>query len=315
MKTQSVYTLHQVKRKNKRYRRIFSPESRYLYQLDTGFFKTGKSKYDKYVLSIDTFDRRIDIEPIKNLKSEQMIKAVSALFARMKKPRKSQTDKGKEYLSNSMQNYFRTNNIHHYTAIPPHKSSMAERGLLTIKALTQKLMEKKGENDWTKVIKDVLHLYNNKEHRSINTTPVKASKPENKGQVLKYLNEEHLKRQGPLKSDYSYQLRDTVRIRLEKGAFEKAHLPNFSEVIYYITNRSIKDNVEHYSVEDLDGEKIIGDFTAGELLPVTLSSNPEFKIEKVYNTKKMINKNIYRLVKFVGYKTRQYVLESDINPL
>ena len=176
-------------------------------------------------------------------------------------------------------------------------------------------MQQKGENDWTTVLQDAVTIYNNRIHRSINTTPNKASLPDNKSSVIKFMEEQAIKKMSAPKSQYKFNIGDSVRIKLDRGPFSKGHEPLFSEAIYFINSRLFRDNVDYYNLKSHDGEVIDGSFIVNELTPVTVDESTEYKIEEVLPDRKKANGKYYRLVKWLGYKERSWVLEEDIKDL
>ncbi len=112
-------------------------------------------------------------------------------------------------------------------------------------------------------------------------SPIEARKPKNQYKVLQYLNKRALLQQGEPISNFALDLNSSVRLRTTKGTFSKSHKPSFTEQIYFIVGRKLRDNIEYYYLKAEDGELIDGGFTL-ELLPVHIDENTEYRIEKVF---------------------------------
>jgi hypothetical protein len=125
-------------------------------------------------------------------------------------------------------------------------------------------------------------------------TPVEASKEENKIEVLE--NQRYLEANN---DKPRFKVGDKVRISRTKGLFEKGYLPNWSEALYII-DKVKKTNPYTYTVQDMNGEEILGSFYTEELQK---STQEVFRIEKVIRKKK-INGIEHGLVKWLGYNDK-----------
>ena len=148
--------------------------------------------------------------------------------------------------------------------------------------------------NWINMLDKLLNEYNNKYHSTIKMTPVEASKDENKIAVLE--NQTHLKL-GNEKP--KFKVGDKVRISRVKGLYEKGYLPNWSEALYTI-DKVKKTNPYTYTVQDMNGEEVLGSFYTEELQQ---STQEVFRIEKVIR-KKIINGIQHGLVKWLGYNNK-----------
>ncbi len=99
LSTQDAFTLHNQKRLNRKYAPVYANTPHYMYDVDTAFFKEGKSKFSKFIIFVDVFSRMTHAEPVKNLKSDTIIQAFERAFKVMKPPLKVRSDRGKEFLN------------------------------------------------------------------------------------------------------------------------------------------------------------------------------------------------------------------------
>ncbi len=312
---QDVYTTHSQKRLNKKYAPVYSNKPLYLFDSDTAWFSVGNSKYKKFIIFVDVFSRFTHAVPVKDIKSDSVINAFKEAFKIMKTPLKIRADRGKEFHSSSLKKFLTEQNVHVYASNIPHKSSFAERQIAHLKGLLTKLGEERGEKNWEKVLPDALRILNNRYNRSINTSPIEATKEKNRYKILNFLNKTRLLQQKEFKSKFSLELGSPIRIRTLKNTFAKSHEPSFTEQIFYIVGRKLRNNIEYYYLKNEEDEFIDGGFTLGELLPVPVSKDKEYRIEKVFNTKKIINGVKFVLVKWFGYTKKTFIPESDIRDI
>jgi len=91
-------------------------------------------------------------------------------------PRAIQTDNGKEFANNTMQNFLNSKNIEFIRGRPRHpmNQGQVERVNQTITRKIAKALSDNVEKCWINVHRDIVFKYNTTWHRAINTTPMKA---------------------------------------------------------------------------------------------------------------------------------------------
>ena len=114
------------------------------------------------------------------------------------------------------------------------------------------------------IIDKLVNKYNNKYHRTIEMTPVEASKKINESKVKQIYNFE--KRNKIAK----FKIGDHVRISLNKNIFEKSDETNWTEEIFVIYDIRYS-NVPYYYLKDLNNEKLDGTFYEQELQKTNLT--------------------------------------------
>ena len=123
------------------------------------------------------------------------------------------------------------------------------------------------------MLDDIVNKYNNTVHRTIKMKSIDVTSDS----YAEY-NEDFNKK------DPKFKVGDNVRISKYKNIFAKGYTPNWSEEVFIVNK--IKNTVPWtYTINDLNGEKVIGTFHEKELQKTT---QKEFRIEKVLK-KKMIN--------------------------
>ena len=161
------------------------------------------------------------------------------------------------------------------------KSVVTERLMRTIKNKIYKHMTSTSKNVYIDKLDDILHKYNNKNHRTVKMKPIDV-KDNTYLDFSKDVND----------NDPKFEVGDHMRISKYKNIFSKGYTPNWSEEVFVI--KKIKNTIPWtYVIDDLNGEEITGTFYEKELQKI---DQQEFKIEKVIKKK---GDKLY--VKWKGY--------------
>lgn len=310
LKSQSVYSRNVKRKRPKRWARLHSGFSSYLIDTDVAFFVTPGLKTYRFLVGIDTFDRRIFAVPVQTLKYDSMKKAFDKMFAALGKPLHVRHDRGNEFSSGLMQAYFRDKDIiSSFSTSRREKAHFAENAILRIKAILSRLIQaSNNKKTWLSLLPKAVEMYNSTPHNSLdNLSPQQAALPENRSRVRQYVNNAALKNHGEPLSSYDFTQGESVRILQPKGALGKSHTPSFSEAIYTIANRHRKDNVNLYKLVDEDSKPIHGSFKRHEILAVNKGLPKPFIIEEVLKKSRTIQGIKHKLVKWTNYATRSYI--------
>ena len=134
------------------------------------------------------------------------------------------------------------------------------------------------------VLKDIVHSYNNTEHRTTDMQPSEVTK----GHVERHLWW-HLYK--PIKSyeklhkisrvAFAYKKGDKVRISHMVKTFERAYDEKWTREIFKVVQSFKCFGICKYHLCNLDGEDIKGTFYEAELQLVDYSVQGSFEIEKV----------------------------------
>jgi hypothetical protein len=223
----------------------------------------------KYILTvIDIYTKYAWAIPLKNKKGETIKDNFEKIINKSK--RKCEylwVDHGLEFYNKIFQSYLDKNNIIIYSTESELKNSVIERFNRTLKEMmmidltTRKLLGLK--ENWVDLIPYLLEEYNNRNHSTINMSPIEASKPESQS-LLEETWRNHLNN-SPSKSKPLYKVGDFVRIYRWKNTFEKGFKQNWTTEIFRI-KRIMDTNPICYKLEDLDGEDILGSFYNQQLL-------------------------------------------------
>ena len=258
------------------------------------FAKYNKG-YKYLLMIIDVFSKYAWIFPLKTKTSAEVTAAFKKVFKSSNRiPAKLWTDDGKEFKNKTLQVLLDKNKIKIYSTENETKSSVAERFNRTIKRKMWKYFTANNTHKYINILPDLVKKYNNTYHRSIKTTPAKASDENNFNDVFTSL----YGNMRQLSKTPKFKVNDRVRIIKKKRTFEKSFTPSWSEELFIITK--VKDTKPTtYEIEDLNEKPIQGSFYEQELQK---SKQTVFRIEKVLkrrHNKKNGQKQVF--VKWKGY--------------
>ena len=181
-----------------------------------------------------------------------------------------------------------------YSTFNEGKSVVAERFIRTLKNKIFKHMTTISKNVYIDVLNDIVNKYNNTIHRAIKMKPIDVTD----NSFVEY-NEDSNKR------NPKFKVGDRVRISKYKNIFTKGYVPNWPEEVFIINE--IKNTLPWtYTINDLNGEKVIGTFYEKELQK---TNQKEFRIEKILKRK---GDKLY--VKWKGYDNsfNSWINKKDI---
>ena len=137
------------------------------------------------------------------------------------------------------------------------------------------------KNIYIDVLNNIVNKYNNTVHETIKIKLIDVTN----NSYVEYNEESH-------KKNPKFKVGDRVRISKYKNIFAKGYVLNWSEEVFIVNE--IKNTVPWtYTINDLNGEKVIGTFYEKELQK---TNQKEFRIEKVLKRK---GDKLY--VKWKGY--------------
>ena len=231
-----------------------APHSAYEYQIDLFFINDMENqKFRVGMLTIDVFDKFMHVVPIKGKTEEDLASGIIECIHKMgKKPKIVYTDDEGALSKESIQTYFKEQNIeHHITRAHPNFS---ERAIRTFKDLLYRRVEadeKKGKENiqWIDYIHEILLTYNNvMKHSAIEMTPKEARKPSNELKVkLNLASKARKNRMYP-----ELEKGDEVKIFKKRKPNEKERVGNWSKNIYTIERIDEKLGQKYYFVNGME---------------------------------------------------------------
>jgi len=276
-----------------------------IWQLDLVDFKRGN--YSFILTKIDVFSRRADAELLANKRGPTVVKAFDAICRRNQgqRPRRVQTDEGKEFFNAHFKKYCEQHRIHLYKVNSEVKAALVERLNGTLQTIYQRYRSARPHIPARELLRLTLRNYNAAPHSSLHGLAPGDVDEEVGAKLLRY---ERYKRRERARASlkrvkpFRYKEGDAVRVLAEKKAFSKAHRGTYTEEVFKITRRfrrASQRGVNLYRVKDLTGEEISGIFYEGELQKVIPSGVP--KVKKVWRRDK---KNKRKLVEFLDYPVK-----------
>ena len=146
-----------------------------------------------------------------------------------------------------------------FTLRDPHKASLAERFIKTLKSRIERHFTENNTTKWIDVLQPLSDAINNTVNRTIGVSPNEVTF-ENRRQIFKRL---YGSRTPPV--ECKFDLDDIVRIPMKKNIFSKGYAPNWSEELFKIVRKRRDGEVCYYKVEGADGITLARNFYEQEL--------------------------------------------------
>ena len=250
----------------------------------------------KYLLcAINLFSKYAWVIPIKDKKGTSIVNAFKKIISKgQRKPNKIWVDQDSEFYNQSFKDFLKINNIEMYSTYNEGRSVVAERFIRTLKNKIFKHMNTISKNVYIDMLNDIVNKYNNTVHKTIKIKPIDVTNDS----YAEYNEDAN-------KKDPKFKVNDHVRISKYKNVFAKGYVPNWSEEVFIVNE--IKNTVPWtYTINNLNGEKVIGAFYEKELQK---ANQKEFRIDKVLKRK---GDKLY--VKWKGYDNsfNSWINKKDI---
>ncbi len=242
------------------------------------------------------------------------------IFAEVKdrKVRVFLTDQGTEYLGKSLAVYMKYGIEHQQTVGVEQKVQTVERSIQNIKRMLYKLMDRHGTKRWVDFLDAVKDHQNRKYHRVLRMSPLEAAKTENQSQVFRNtVTRREMKNFASLAKQkrpvFKFDIGDHVRI-IRYESYQKTFKGVWSNAVYRIVSRKLKNYIPTYELEDLlTGEEIHGTWYEPELRSVDLEEHQLPKVQKVYGRR--LNENTEEVqVQLEGSKARKWIPVQSLIP-
>lgn len=273
------------------------------------------------LVCIDVVSRFAWAEPMKNKTGSETARAFQAIISRdpkNRKPKKLQTDAGKEFFNHHFQNLMKKLAINHFSIPSDKKAAIAERFIKTIKQKIYKFLDTDpNRKRYLDVLQDLIKSYNETVHSKIKMAPSDVN-AENEGEVLKNLYSKDLwekKRESP-----KLLVGDTVRMAGGFSPFIKNYKGRWTEELFEISQIKNASPRPIYKLKDLGGEPILGIFYENEIQKVNKPEDDVWQVEKILKSKVVKNgakKEKQYFVKWFGFPEsfNSWVDESAISSL
>ena len=232
------------------------------WQADLAIFDTLRKNNDNYkylLVAIDVLSRKMVTAPVRSKSPKDMIPAFDILFQKAKvKPHKIYSDRGLEFQSREMLEYFKKHGIQKNVMYSENiYAGLVERANRTIKERLYRYFHENKTHRWVDAIDAIVDAINNSVNRTTGIEPNKVTY-QNAEAIREKLFGEHSNK-GKSHAKPKYRVGDIIRISKTKGIFGKGYHPNYTLEKFRI-KEAYQTNPPHYKIEDLNTppEEILG---------------------------------------------------------
>lgn len=273
---QNVYTLHRFARKPSHFNPYFIHKPREQIQMDLielsrkRKYAKNNENYNYILIAIDSFSKRIWLQPMKNKSGQQSLEAIKKMLNEMgiPSPKSIVFDRGLEFTNRQVINFLKEKNI---TVIHPKtivKASIVERFNSTIKNTIFKFLTNSNDSSYIKELNNFQFAYNNRPHSGIfNFSPIEAEKNENIDIIRrKYQEKRNETIMWAKNKKATFKIGDQVKIRKKTGWLQRGYKQTFSNKNYIIDSINDRLPIVLYKLKNLDsGQKIDKSFYSENL--------------------------------------------------
>lgn len=287
---------------------------------------TTLSKYNdsfKYVLVVmDVFSRFLWARKLKTKNADEVLKALKDIFQHTdRRPKKIYSDKGGEFCNAKMKRYLRQEGIKQYTSQNETKVAHIERLIKTLKNMMYRHFTKQRSYRYVDKLQSFVDSYNATPHRSLNNTPPNKVDKSNETRLWAYMYLKPTKKKDRMakkskktrRRAFKFKVGDMVRLTYEKKPFQRSFYQNWTSEVFKISSRFMRQAVRMYSIVDLKGDKIVGQFYESEMTRVKRDQDSLWFIDEIIKTKKVRGKTKY-FCSFVGFpkKFNMWLDEAEV---
>ena len=300
LQNQRSYTLHKPSRRNFKRNRTVVKGIDEQWQADLADMQglTRQNSGYRYILTvIDVFSKFAWAIPVKEKSGTEMLRAFKKLFfdAAPRKPKRIQTDKGKEFLNKDVKGYLGDMGIELFQTFSDKKAAVVDRFNRTLKTRIWTYFSAQNTKRYIDVLPKIMKSYNNTPHRSIGMPPSQV-KEKDKNRIWVRLYGDGSQLVPKIKMTPGQK----VRVSRVKGIFDKGYLPNWTEQHYRLEGTSARDR-RTYKLQNIRGEPIDGSYYEEELQPIR---DNEHKIEKILRRRVNADGSKEALVKWKGWSDK-----------
>lgn len=215
------------------------------------------------------------------------------------KPQKIRADRGSEFVNRWFKQLMKDEGIYFFSTQNPPKANYVERVQRTIKTALYRFMRHKRSYRYIDHLNDIVNNYNNTPHRSLHDKAPNQVNKNNEADVWAYV---YLKKRPRVQTKpiYRFKVGDLVRISFRKQLFRRAYDEQFSNEVFKVMSRILKQGIPMYKLKDLKEEEIKGLFYNSELQKVDKDENTLWFIERILR-RRTRNKKRQFLVKWQGF--------------
>ena len=206
--------------------------------VDMQSFSKSNNGFKYILMIIDVFSKYGWPIPLKTKTGPEVTKVFRDLWKTQKTPQKLWTDKGKEFYNKSMKELLEKNNAELYSTENEERFSIVERWNRTIKRNMWKYFIANNTMKYIEILPNLIKKYNNTYHRSIKCTPALTRAPSSYQHVHNALYNRPGEDNDVEVKPPKFKIGDRVRILKKKKTFEKGFTPNWTELLYIVTDKT-----------------------------------------------------------------------------
>ena len=158
-----------------------------------------------------------------------------------------------------MSEFFKRNNVHHFSTLGDTKANVAERFNRTLKERLYRFFTANNTLDCKHALPAVVRGYNASPHSNIGVAPDNVTLS-NSAKVWETLYGKRLKRAQPV----VFKVGDRVRLNKKFRVFKKSYLPGWTEEVF-IVSRVVPGSVVTYRIKEMDDTPLEGTFYSQDL--------------------------------------------------
>jgi len=325
LEDQDAYSLQRTLRRKFKRNRVISQGLDYLWDTDLADV-SNLQKYNpniKYLLiAIDIFSRYLWVVPLQNKMSKSVIEGFKQIFSNGRKPQWIRADHGGEYDNRLLKQYLNSEEVGIYFTYNETKANYAERVIRTLKTVMYRYFTHFQTYEYKEKLQDFVKDYNHRPHRSLNgRTPVSITK-RNEDITWKQLYMDTLKpstkleiKRKPVKR-FKFKRGDLVRLSHQKYVFDRDYQEKWTEEVFKIYNRKLRQGIPVYTIVDFENDPIKGTFYESELQRVRKDDNTLWRVEKILKRRKRNGRpEVY--VKWSGFpkKFNSWIIEDALEDI
>lgn len=253
-----------------------------------------ENKGMQYILAgIDVFSRYGFAEPVRSKKATDVLAAFKKMTLE-RKPKKIQTDKGKEFLNKTLRTHLEKEKIEFFTGENDDvKCALAERFNATLQGKLWRCFTFFNNYKWLDILPDIVHSYNHTIHKTLGVPPAEINSKNSDVLFYRLYEKPSPKNRVP---HLSLKKGSKVRMLAKERVFNRGYEPNWTEEIYTVDDVSPRG----YHLKDELAEEIKGAFYQPEVQKVQVRARKRYDIEKVLKYRGSGAKR-QALVKWKGY--------------
>ena len=278
------------------------------------------------LIVICDFSRFLWVIPLKDKKHNSIIDGFKQVFAQGRKPITVRADKGSEYRNRYVKAFLKKEEVKMIFTQNESKASFAEQVIRSLKNMMYRYFNYVRSYRYIETLQDLVSNYNHQPHSSLKEMTPSQVTQSNESLVWKQLYVDSLKKKKPVKKEvkkekkkrskrmqFKFKVGDYVRISHIKHTFQRDYQEKWTEEIFIVNQRIIRQGLPLYKLKDYANDPIEGTFYSAELQKVNKNMDEIWRIEKVIKKRKRAGKTEL-LVSWLGWpkKFNSWILESEL---